>query len=155
MALGLVLPPLRRALTLPFTSLVAPRAASMSPGAILTPAVCRSWLLPALLVSGPRLAFVVPAEVESAPVAAVASACAAAEAAKAAKSAADAVACGAGAAVSAAAATFGHAFDFLRPRKFSVRLDVKMKRGAAPYPRNPNRKRPIPQVKGILHKLLD
>ena len=44
--------------------------------------------------------------------------------------------------------------DFLRPREFSVRLDVKMKRGAAPYPRNPNRKRPLPKVKGIIRKLI-
>eukprot|EP00811_Abedinium_folium_P016511 NODE_25450_length_587_cov_1.586957.p3 GENE.NODE_25450_length_587_cov_1.586957~~NODE_25450_length_587_cov_1.586957.p3 ORF type:complete len:124 (-),score=24.40 NODE_25450_length_587_cov_1.586957:144-515(-) len=45
--------------------------------------------------------------------------------------------------------------DFLRPRKFSRRLDVRMKRGAAPYPRNPMRKKPIPRVKGILRKILD
>ncbi|CAK0812569.1 unnamed protein product [Prorocentrum cordatum] len=61
----------------------------------------------------------------------------------------------AAAAAAAAAELFGHWADFLRPRKFSVRLDVKMKRGAAPYPRNPNRKKPIPKVKGIVRKLLD
>jgi len=45
--------------------------------------------------------------------------------------------------------------DFLRPRKRAMRLDVKMKRAAAPYPRNPGRRKPIPKVKGILRKLLD
>mmetsp|Transcript_32789 Transcript_32789/g.61535 ORF Transcript_32789/g.61535 Transcript_32789/m.61535 type:complete len:142 (+) Transcript_32789:46-471(+) len=44
--------------------------------------------------------------------------------------------------------------DFLRPREFSVRLDVKMKRGAAPYPRNPYKKKPVPKVKGIVRKLI-
>ena len=47
-----------------------------------------------------------------------------------------------------------HWCDFLRPREFSVRLDVKMKRGAAPYPRNPYKKRPVPKVKGIIRKLI-
>ena len=47
-----------------------------------------------------------------------------------------------------------HWRDFLRPREFSVRLDVKMKRGAAPYPRNPYKKRPVPKVKGIIRKLI-
>eukprot|EP00413_Alexandrium_margalefii_P035618 CAMPEP_0204595826 /NCGR_PEP_ID=MMETSP0661-20131031/52892_1 /ASSEMBLY_ACC=CAM_ASM_000606 /TAXON_ID=109239 /ORGANISM="Alexandrium margalefi, Strain AMGDE01CS-322" /LENGTH=124 /DNA_ID=CAMNT_0051606387 /DNA_START=186 /DNA_END=559 /DNA_ORIENTATION=- len=37
----------------------------------------------------------------------------------------------------------------LRPRKFAVRLDVQMKKGSSPYPRNPNRKKPVPKVKGI------
>merc|ERR1712218_381493 len=45
--------------------------------------------------------------------------------------------------------------DLLRPRRFSERLDVKMKRGAAPYPRNVSRKKPVPRVKGIVRKLLD
>mmetsp|Transcript_34027 Transcript_34027/g.68686 ORF Transcript_34027/g.68686 Transcript_34027/m.68686 type:complete len:142 (-) Transcript_34027:57-482(-) len=45
--------------------------------------------------------------------------------------------------------------DYLRPRKFGVRLDVKMKKGSSPYPRNPNRKKPVPRVKGIIRKLLD
>eukprot|EP00434_Breviolum_minutum_P040586 symbB.v1.2.036066.t1/scaffold4838.1/size34075/3 len=43
---------------------------------------------------------------------------------------------------------FGHWCFNLRPREFSVRLDVKMKRAAAPYPRNPNRKKPVPKVIG-------
>ena len=49
---------------------------------------------------------------------------------------------------------FGHWCYNLRPREFSVRLDVKMKRAAAPYPRNPNRKKPVPKVKGIIRKLI-
>ena len=49
---------------------------------------------------------------------------------------------------------FGHWCFNLRPREFSVRLDVKMKRAAAPYPRNPNRKKPVPKVKGIIRKLM-
>eukprot|EP00438_Fugacium_kawagutii_P005355 Skav210329 [mRNA] locus=scaffold475:361647:363562:- [translate_table: standard] len=49
---------------------------------------------------------------------------------------------------------FGHWSFNLRPREFSVRLDVKMKRAAAPYPRNPNRKKPVPKVKGIIRKLM-
>ena len=49
---------------------------------------------------------------------------------------------------------FGHWYYNLRPREFSVRLDVKMKRAAAPYPRNPNRKKPVPKVKGIIRKLM-
>lgn len=49
---------------------------------------------------------------------------------------------------------FGHWCYNLRPREFSVRLDVKMKRAAAPYPRNPNRKKPVPKVKGIIRKLM-
>ena len=47
-----------------------------------------------------------------------------------------------------------HYCDYLRPREFSVRLDVKMKRGAAPYPRNPYKKRPVPKVKGIIRRLI-
>eukprot|EP00930_Biecheleria_cincta_P103035 TRINITY_DN94941_c0_g1_i1.p1 TRINITY_DN94941_c0_g1~~TRINITY_DN94941_c0_g1_i1.p1 ORF type:complete len:168 (-),score=27.39 TRINITY_DN94941_c0_g1_i1:79-582(-) len=61
----------------------------------------------------------------------------------------------AGAATSLARELFSAWADFLRPKKFSMRLDVKMKRGAAPYPRNPNRKKPVPKVKGIIRKLLD
>mmetsp|Transcript_65137 Transcript_65137/g.128625 ORF Transcript_65137/g.128625 Transcript_65137/m.128625 type:complete len:123 (+) Transcript_65137:34-402(+) len=55
----------------------------------------------------------------------------------------------------AAATEFGSWMDYLRPRKFSVRLDVRMKKASAPYPRNPNRKRPPPKVKGIIHRLID
>eukprot|EP00929_Paragymnodinium_shiwhaense_P068372 TRINITY_DN34367_c0_g1_i1.p2 TRINITY_DN34367_c0_g1~~TRINITY_DN34367_c0_g1_i1.p2 ORF type:complete len:128 (-),score=29.91 TRINITY_DN34367_c0_g1_i1:109-492(-) len=54
-----------------------------------------------------------------------------------------------------AAELFGYCLDFLRPRKFSVRLDVKMKRGAAPYPRDTNRRKGVPRIKGILRKLID
>eukprot|EP00933_Yihiella_yeosuensis_P008400 TRINITY_DN113817_c0_g1_i1.p1 TRINITY_DN113817_c0_g1~~TRINITY_DN113817_c0_g1_i1.p1 ORF type:complete len:171 (+),score=32.63 TRINITY_DN113817_c0_g1_i1:62-514(+) len=61
----------------------------------------------------------------------------------------------AAAAVAAAGEIFSGWADFLRPRRFSMRLDVKMKRAAAPYPRNPNRKKPVPKVKGIIRKLLD
>ncbi|CAE8588807.1 unnamed protein product, partial [Polarella glacialis] len=61
----------------------------------------------------------------------------------------------ASAAASAVSELFGGWADFLRPRRFSMRLDVKMKRGAAPYPRNPNRKKPIPKVQGIIRKFLD
>mmetsp|Transcript_43702 Transcript_43702/g.100883 ORF Transcript_43702/g.100883 Transcript_43702/m.100883 type:complete len:123 (-) Transcript_43702:40-408(-) len=48
----------------------------------------------------------------------------------------------------------GHYMD-LRPRKFAMRLDVRMKRGASPYPRNQNRKRGVPHVKGIIRKILE
>ena len=35
-------------------------------------------------------------------------------------------------------------YSFLRPRKKSMRLDVRMKRLAAPFPRNPVKKRTVP-----------
>lgn len=53
-----------------------------------------------------------------------------------------------------AAEVLGSWCDYLRPREFNVRLDVRMKRAAAPYPRNPNRKKPVPKVKGIIRKLI-
>eukprot|EP00405_Crypthecodinium_cohnii_P022583 CAMPEP_0206475778 /NCGR_PEP_ID=MMETSP0324_2-20121206/34296_1 /ASSEMBLY_ACC=CAM_ASM_000836 /TAXON_ID=2866 /ORGANISM="Crypthecodinium cohnii, Strain Seligo" /LENGTH=148 /DNA_ID=CAMNT_0053951229 /DNA_START=56 /DNA_END=502 /DNA_ORIENTATION=- len=61
----------------------------------------------------------------------------------------------AGAAAEAAAEVFGSFLDLLRPRKFAIRLDTRMKRGAAPYPRNPARKKPVPKVKGIVRRMLD
>jgi len=43
---------------------------------------------------------------------------------------------------------------FLRPRKKGMRLDVKHKRAAAPWPRNPYKREAVPHSDEVLKKLL-
>lgn len=42
---------------------------------------------------------------------------------------------------------------FIRPKKKSMRLDVRMKRLSAPYPRNIHKKRDLPSSDSVLRKL--
>ena len=46
------------------------------------------------------------------------------------------------------------AFAFLRPGKKAMRLDVRMKRLASPYPRNVHKKPTIPPNNDVLRNLL-
>lgn len=45
------------------------------------------------------------------------------------------------------------AFHLIRPRKKSMRVDVRMKRLSAPYPRNIHKKRDLPHNDNVLRKL--
>ena len=45
------------------------------------------------------------------------------------------------------------ALSLIRPRKKGMRLDVRMKRLAAPYPRNIHRKKDYPSDSGVLRGL--
>lgn len=45
------------------------------------------------------------------------------------------------------------ALSLLRPRKKGMRLDVRMKRLAAPYPRNIHKKQNLPANSGVLRGL--
>lgn len=47
------------------------------------------------------------------------------------------------------------AFAFLRPRKKSMRLDVRMKRLSSPYPRNPLKRQNLPADSDVLRNILD
>ena len=42
----------------------------------------------------------------------------------------------------------------IRPRKKGMRLDVKQKRSAAPYPRNPYKRQEVPHSEYVLRNLL-
>jgi hypothetical protein len=46
------------------------------------------------------------------------------------------------------------AFALLRPRKKSMRLDVRMKRLSSPYPRNIHKKQNLPSSSDVLREIL-